>query len=56
MNHAPAKRAPSNGISVVVVGGGVGGLMTALECWRIGCSVRVLERSRQNITSGMRLF
>lgn len=29
--------------------------MTALEFWRIGCSVRVLKRFRLNVTSGMQL-
>lgn len=55
INHNPVHWRPRNGISVVIEDGGVGGLMTALECWRIGCSVRVLERSRQNVTSGMQL-
>ncbi|KAK0367739.1 FAD binding domain protein [Colletotrichum limetticola] len=39
-------------ISVIIVGAGVGGLMAALECWRVGCSVRVFERSEYNITTG----
>lgn len=39
-------RYPDTGISVLIVGGGIGGLMCALECWRKGHQVRVLERSR----------
>lgn len=38
-------RSPSNGVKVVVVGAGVGGLAVALECWRKGCEVVVLERA-----------
>lgn len=32
-------------IKVIVVGAGVGGLLTALECWRKGGEVVVLERA-----------
>lgn len=39
------QRFPSNGIRVVVVGAGVAGLGAALECWRKGCEVTVLERA-----------
>lgn len=39
------KRFPRNGIKVIVVGAGIGGLSAALECWRKGCDVVVLERS-----------
>jgi 2-polyprenyl-6-methoxyphenol hydroxylase-like FAD-dependent oxidoreductase len=46
------KRNAPNGISVIVSGAGVGGLMVALECWRKGCDVRIFERSAQNITTG----
>lgn len=38
-------RAERLGIRVIVVGAGVGGLLTALECWRKGCEVVVLERA-----------
>lgn len=41
------QRLPVNGIKVVVIGGGVGGLGAALECWRKGCDVTVLERAEQ---------
>lgn len=40
------ERYPSLDLSVLVVGGGVGGLLTALECWRKGCDVRVLEKEK----------
>jgi NADPH-dependent 2,4-dienoyl-CoA reductase/sulfur reductase-like enzyme len=41
------KRFPRNGIKMIVVGAGVGGLGAALECWRKGCDVVVLERSER---------
>ena len=37
-------RSPNNGIKVIVVGAGVGGLGAAMECFRKGCEVVVLER------------
>ena len=40
------------GISALIVGAGVGGLMTALEGWRKGLSIRILERSPREITTG----
>ena len=39
------RRFPSNDIKVVVIGAGIGGLQTALECWRNGCEVVILERA-----------
>jgi len=36
---------PATGISILIVGAGVGGLVTALECHRKGHNVRILERS-----------
>ena len=39
------RRAHPNGIQVIIVGAGVGGLTAALECWRKGCDVVVLERT-----------
>lgn len=39
------ERYPDTGIQVIVVGGGIGGLTAALECWRKGMGVRVLESS-----------
>lgn len=45
-------RYPINGIKVVVVGAGVAGLGTALECWRKGCEVTVLERGEKLSTLG----
>lgn len=43
---------PANGVSAIVVGSGIGGLSAARELWRIGCSVRVLERRPQEILTG----
>lgn len=39
-------------ISVLVCGAGVAGLMTALECWRRGFNVKILERAPHNSTAG----
>ena len=52
IDHDTTKRYPETGISVLIVGAGVGGLMTALEGWRKGLSVRILERSPREITTG----
>ena len=40
-------RCSETGLDILIVGGGIGGLMCALECWRKGHSVRVLERSKE---------
>ncbi|ORY66076.1 monooxygenase [Pseudomassariella vexata] len=37
-------RYPPTGIKVLVVGAGLGGLLTALECWRKGHTVQILEK------------
>ncbi|KAF4488556.1 FAD-dependent monooxygenase fsr3 [Colletotrichum fructicola] len=47
---------PSTGINVLVVGGGPAGYLTALECWRKGHNVSILEKSEQNSTIGDVLF
>ncbi|KAF3759879.1 hypothetical protein M406DRAFT_14143, partial [Cryphonectria parasitica EP155] len=47
---------PSSGVSVIVVGSGIGGLSAARELWRIGCDVRVLERRPQEILTGDRFL
>ena len=39
------RRFPNNDIKVVVIGAGIGGLQAALECWRKGCEVVILERA-----------
>ena len=46
------KRYPETGISVLIVGSGIGGLMTALECWRKGLSVKIFERSAGPVYTG----
>lgn len=48
------QRRPDTGITAVIVGGGVGGIMTALECWRKGIQVRIFERSLKPETEGKR--
>ena len=47
------KRYPKSGISILVVGAGVGGLLAALECWRKGHDVRVLEKSSTHVMTGL---
>ena len=49
-------RLPSNGISVVVIGAGNAGLQTALESWRKGCDVVVLEKAEKLSHLGMSDF
>jgi NADPH-dependent 2,4-dienoyl-CoA reductase/sulfur reductase-like enzyme len=44
---------PPTGISCLIVGAGVGGLTTALECRRKGHDVRVVERSPTPSTAGI---
>ncbi|KAL4904924.1 hypothetical protein BDW74DRAFT_185431 [Aspergillus multicolor] len=56
-NAVPASglpaRHPSTGIPVLIIGAGIGGLMTTSECWRKGHDVVViLERSQGPIYSG----
>ena len=46
------KRYPETGISVLIVGSGIGGLMSALECWRKGHTIQILERSAGPVYSG----
>ncbi|KAF4627938.1 hypothetical protein G7Y89_g10216 [Cudoniella acicularis] len=43
---------PPTGITVLVVGAGVGGLMAALECVRKGHNVRIVEKSPGPSTQG----
>ncbi|KAL5592842.1 hypothetical protein FOBRF1_013150 [Fusarium oxysporum] len=45
-------RHPSTGLKVLVVGGGPGGYLTALECWRKGIDVEVLEKNSSNSPVG----
>ena len=45
MNVEGVQRYPENGIKVIIVGAGNGGLNAALECWRKGCEVVVLEKN-----------
>lgn len=46
------KRHPSTGISVLIVGAGPVGAYTALECWRKGHDVRIVERNATGSTQG----
>lgn len=49
------ERSPPTGISVLVVGAGVSGLLAALECWRKGHNVRIIEKSLMRLRSGRSL-
>ncbi|KAH8705249.1 hypothetical protein BGW36DRAFT_392919 [Talaromyces proteolyticus] len=49
---AVPKRESALGISVLIVGGGVAGLMAALEMWRQGLDVQIIERSTSRLTAG----
>lgn len=49
---AQMEREPSTGISVLVVGAGIGGLTFAIEAYRKGHDVRVVERSPEGQCSG----
>ena len=49
------KRDPETGINVLIVGAGMGGLMSTLECWRKGHNiVGILERNEGPVYSGSR--
>nr|POF02486.1 fad-dependent monooxygenase mdpd [Quercus suber] len=52
MNHTDVVRSEPNGVSVLIAGAGVGGLVSALECWRRGCEIRIFERTAASVTSG----
>jgi 2-polyprenyl-6-methoxyphenol hydroxylase-like FAD-dependent oxidoreductase len=43
---------PNTGISILVVGAGIAGLTFAIEAYRKGHNVRVIERRRQGDYSG----
>lgn len=38
-------RRPPTGLSVLIAGAGIGGLVAALELWRHGFSVRIIEKT-----------
>ena len=52
MASAVLNRGEKNEMSVLVSGAGVGGLMAALECWRRGFNVRIVERAKGIVTTG----
>lgn len=49
------QRDPPTDIDVLVVGGGIGGLAFAIEAYRKGHTVRVIERNDKGQYSGMSL-
>jgi hypothetical protein len=46
-------RYPPTDLNVLVVSGGPGGYLTALECWRKGHSVELVETLSTNSPTGM---
>jgi 2-polyprenyl-6-methoxyphenol hydroxylase-like FAD-dependent oxidoreductase len=51
-NHTLPQRESPLGISVLIVGGGIAGLMAALEMWLQGLDVQVIERVPARLTAG----
>lgn len=47
----PPRSSPNN-ITILISGAGIGGLFTALECWRHGFTVRILERANSSSAQG----
>lgn len=45
-------RYPPTGLKVLVVGGGPGGYLTAIECWRKGHDVELVEKNSSNSPIG----
>lgn len=52
MGSIDVQRDSPLGMSVLISGAGVGGLTSALEFWRKGCDVRILERAKESLTTG----
>lgn len=50
------KRYPSSGLSVLVVGGGIAGLSFAIEAYRKGHDVKIIERRPDFKDYGTELF
>lgn len=51
------ERHPETGVDVLIVGAGMGGLMSTLECWRKGHNiVGILERQESPVYSGTHHF
>lgn len=51
-HHRLPERAPRNGITVVVAGAGIAGMAAALELWRKGMDVQILERTQKFSIAG----
>lgn len=49
---ATVMRYPETGINVLIVGAGLGGLACALECWRKGHTVHIIDRSSGPVWTG----
>jgi ribulose 1,5-bisphosphate synthetase/thiazole synthase len=46
-------RYPSTGLDIIIVGAGLGGMMPAIECWRKGHEVQIIEKESALSTAGM---
>lgn len=46
-------RYPRTGLDIVIVGAGLGGMMAAIECWRKGHEVQIIEKESALSTAGM---
>ncbi|KAJ4341958.1 hypothetical protein N0V95_007054 [Ascochyta clinopodiicola] len=56
MHREQLEREPPTGISVLVVGAGIGGLTFAIEAYRKGHDIQVIERSPEGQYSGQSLL
>ncbi|CAN9252061.1 unnamed protein product [Alternaria sp. RS040] len=53
VQHTQMERELPTGVDVLVVGGGIGGLTCAIEAYRKGHNVRILERNQEGQYSGL---
>ena len=52
MTAKDMKRFPLTDMDVLIVGGGIGGMSAAIECYRKGHDVRIIEKRRDFDTFG----
>lgn len=46
-------RYPRTGLDIIIVGAGLGGMMAAIECWRKGHEVQIIEKESGLLATGM---
>ena len=51
-HHPLPDRAPRNGITVLIAGAGFAGMAAALEIWRKGMDVQILEKTQEFSIAG----